>query len=529
MPGTHYFRALTFIIILLLASASASGCGLVLPSNASAPPAASLASPDVSPSSTATIQASATLTPIPATATPDPSFAGARLAYQTDFSPQITQLLQAGVPAPAGFQMPPPDQRQIILLPNNDRLYYLQSLLSPQIRDGGGLDAPLKLYVIYWYERGHALYYQDNPDFPTSQTLTMHVQLVGIVYGHTYTFDGFSNDSGDGSINTSDMIRKAVLPLQSLGSQAPEVESAIELISGYGMGLDWDPTIPPVVRVDMLRPALQSENWSDRFEAARSLQNLGPSALVAAPDLIKAMEIEEDQFIVAQSILEALAAIQPEILPITVDNKSANPLQDILADNNNVPILTAALTAAEWQKRALAAIILSRKGSAALSAIPALMGLLHDPNTQVRSAVVSALGQLGGNIDVVIPALIQAQSDDSVEVRVSANRIFRYDRRQAQIVVPALIHALGDPDNTVRLAAIQSLQWLGRDASLAIPLLIDTLKDPDAGIRQAASLALFYITNQASGDDAAGWRIWWQQQINKTTTPQPTETYTGTF
>jgi HEAT repeat protein len=80
---------------------------------------------------------------------------------------------------------------------------------------------------------------------------------------------------------------------------------------------------------------------------------------------------------------------------------------------------------------------------------------------------------------------------------------------------------LGDSDNNVRLTAIESLQWLGRDASLAISPLINTMKDQDAGIRQAASIALFYITNQGFGDDAAGWRNWWQQELNKTQTPQP--------
>jgi HEAT repeat protein len=415
--------------------------------------------------------------------------------------------------------MPPADQRQIILLPNNDRLYYLQSLLSPQIK-GGGAYAPLKLFVIYWYERGQNLYYQANAIFPASQTLTVHVQLVGVAYGHAYTFEGYSNDSGYGSQNDSDMLQKAVTPLQSLGDQSTEVESALDLIIGYGMGLDWDPTIKPAVRVDLLLPALQSENWCDRLQAAQSLQNLGSRAAQAVPDLIQAMMVEEDQFVVAEGILKALAAIQPDVLPIAINN-SASPLQDILADKKNISILAKALTALEWEKRTLAAVILSRYGSDAAEAVPALMAVVHDPNPHVRSAVISALGQVGADTEGVVPALIQAQSDEIVEVRQSAARIFRYDRSQAQTVVPALIQALGDSDNNVRLTAIESLQWLGRDASLAIPPLINTMKDQDAGIRQAASIALFYITNQGFGDDAAGWRNWWQQELNKTQTPQP--------
>jgi HEAT repeat protein len=424
--------------------------------------------------------------------------------------------------------MPPSGQRQIILLPNNARLNFIQSLLSPQVKGGGESDAPLKLYVIYWYERGHDLYYQNKALFPASHILTVHVQLVGTAYDSTYTFEGYTNDGGDGSQSDSDMLQKAVTPLQSLGDQAAQVESALDLMIGYGMGLDWDPNIQPVIRMDLLRPALQSENWSDRLQAAQSLGKLGSIAAPAVPELIKAMELEEDQFVVAESIFKTLATIQPDILPIAVDN-SATPLQDLLADKNNIPILAKSLTAEAWEKRALAAIILARYGSSAIESVPALMAVVHDPNPHVRSAVVSALGQLGGNIDAVVPALIQAQSDETAEVRQSANRIFRYDRSKAQTVVPALIQALADPDNTVRLTAIQSLQWLGRDASLAIPPLINTLKDPDVGIRQAAASALFYITNQGSGDDAASWRSWWQQQINKTTTPQPTPPNTGVY
>jgi HEAT repeat protein len=524
MPGSFHLRALTILIVFLLASASAAGCGLVLPANPAVAAITPSITPDAVPSPSATVQASPPATAIPSTATPDPSFEGTRLTYDTQVSAQISQLLQSGVPAPAGFQMPPADQRQIILLAKNDRLYYLQSLLSPQIT-GGGVDAPLKLYVIYWYERGHELYYQSSAAFPASQTLTVHVQLVGEAYGHAYTFEGFTNDSGDGSQNDSDMLQKAVTPLHSLGVQAAEVESALDLIIGYGMGLDWDPTIQPQVRMDLLRPALQSENWSDRLQAAESLQAMGSAAVKAESDLIQAMMVEEDQFVVADGILKALGSIQPDSLPIAPD-KSASPLQAVLADKNNISVLTNSLTALEWDKRALAAVILPRYGGDAVESVPALMGLIHDPNPEVRSAVINALGQLGPNVEGVVPALIQAQSDDTVGVRQSAARVFRYDRSQAQTVVPALIQALADPDNTVRLTAIESLQWLGRDADQAIPPLITTLKDQDAGIRQAASIALFYITNQGFGDDAAGWRNWWQQQLNDTQTPQPTS---GTF
>ncbi|MDR3576897.1 MAG: HEAT repeat domain-containing protein [Anaerolineaceae bacterium] len=531
MPGTHHFRALTIFISCLLAAAFASaGCGLVLPSSITgAPqPASSTAQIAGAPSPSATLQPSATPTAIPLTATPIPSLDGPRAAYENQISAQITQLLHGGIPAPSGFQMPPPDQRQIILLPKNERLYSLQTLLSPQITGGGGDDAPLKLYVIYWYERGQDLYYESSPAFPSSQALTVHVQLVGIAYGHAYTFDGFDNDSG-AALDDRDMLEKTVLPLQILGDQAAQVQSAVELMIGYGMGLDWDAAISPQLRTELLRPALQSENWSDRMQAARSLQKLGSAAAPALPDLIKAMEVEEDQFVVAQSMLQAVAAIQPDILPVKLDNTSANPLQDILSDPANITALAGALSASDWEERALAAVILSRGGTAAIQGVPGLMGIIHDPNPHVRSAVVSALGQLAPNITGVVPALIQAQSDDAAEVRISANRIFRYDRSQAQTVVPALIQALGDSDNNVRLTAIQSLQWLGRDAFQAVPPLINTLKDPDADIQAAASQALYYITNQGSGDDAASWRNWWQQQLNKTTTPQPTETYTGTF
>jgi hypothetical protein len=54
--------------------------------------------------------------------------------------------------------LPPAGQWEVILLPRDPRLYYIQANLFPKTT-WGTVGADAKLYLDYWYTRGDDLYF----------------------------------------------------------------------------------------------------------------------------------------------------------------------------------------------------------------------------------------------------------------------------------------------------------------------------------------------------------------------------------
>jgi HEAT repeat protein len=71
----------------------------------------------------------------------------------------------------------------------------------------------------------------------------------------------------------------------------------------------------------------------------------------------------------------------------------------------------------EASLRLLAAAGLSRLGSRAREAVPALVACLKDPNVHVRKMAATGLGEMALPLDLVVPALIEVLADSDSSVR----------------------------------------------------------------------------------------------------------------
>jgi HEAT repeat protein len=119
-----------------------------------------------------------------------------------------------------------------------------------------------------------------------------------------------------------------------------------------------------------------------------------------------------------------------------------------------------------------------------VGAIPYLIELLHDKDSEVRWQAVTEIGYF--DYKPAVPILIQLLNDDDLQVR---DRVAEMLGRLGDLrAVPALITVLQDNVEQVRQAAIVSLGKLG-DLQ-AIPALIKIFMDEDEYTQQHILIAL---------------------------------------
>ena len=184
--------------------------------------------------------------------------------------------------------------------------------------------------------------------------------------------------------------------------------------------------------------ALEDPSEAVRFEAARALTALGPTA-ADVPRLGVAVGSADD-------FVSAFAAWALGNL-----GEAARPA---------VPALARAL--GRERIDTVVAGALARIGPAAADAVPALVGMLQsaDPGRRWRGA--RTLGRIGNPAEAAVPALVVALRDDRESlVRGHAaralGRVRPSDRREA---AAALQRATGDADEGVRREARQALERL---------------------------------------------------------------------
>lgn len=322
--------------------------------------------------------------------------------YHDEVRPLVERLEAAQEPEP-GFQLPLLADLQIVFVPLDERLYYVQSLLLPEATpDTQTLET--RCFVVYSYERGDDLRSSSQSLFSRdSQEVLATTRLVAAIEGELYLVEQKDGLGGAGSATNREMVQRAVDPLVTLGTQGAEVEAALERILGYAIGLSWDEVPEHERRLALHQWALSSPHWSDRKQAAETLRRLGPEARQAIPALVQALGDEDDY--VRGLVVAALVAVG-------------------LRAEESVPALLEALEDESEYRRAGAADALGSIGSTqeAESVAPALIRALGDPSPLVRQKAAGSLGFLGqmGSQDGVIPALMQALEDEDELVRQSA-------------------------------------------------------------------------------------------------------------
>lgn len=178
-----------------------------------------------------------------------------------------------------------------------------------------------------------------------------------------------------------------------------------------------------------------------------------------------------------------------------------------------IAVLTEALVDSSPVVRNRTAFSVGLIGHKAHPAIPAMISLLKDENSEVRGIAANSLGILaspypvrrgriivdggissdGANPEVAaqaIAALIETLSDESPKVRAKAARGISHIGSQAREAVPALTSQLEDSETQPRLWAATALVKVTPDSKAAIAVLEEAVAEGDRAWKTKASRLL---------------------------------------
>jgi HEAT repeat protein len=317
------------------------------------------------------------------------------------------------------------------------------------------------------------------------------------------------------------------LAAETLGSYGPRAKSAVPALITMlsGNGSRW---LSPAPDVAMPRPL--------SLDAIIALEQIGPDAASALPELRKMLESEEETGTRA-ALAAAILRIDPQ-------------------DKNALPVLLAMLgedkkEAGESVNPPVALEAMERIGPAAVNALPAVKRALHHEEPEVRGAAALALAgiarkeavpllieqleverrrgeaicvrdreekypnEVSGLLHEIVEALGKFGADASPAVPVLAEvvadpRLYPFEKEgaieslgnmgaAARDALPQLIKMLDCDDSDERLKTIVALGRIGPSAKAAAPRLLKIVNsDPDEDIREAARSALQQITPTSS-------------------------------
>jgi HEAT repeat protein len=218
---------------------------------------------------------------------------------------------------------------------------------------------------------------------------------------------------------------------------------------------------------------LEASDRNVRREAAYRLSRMGREARVAIPELIKALDDDQQQ--VWFGAISALANLGPDAEPaLPALLKELEAWQPFRKDRQGSQAL---------YRTALAL------GSIGAPAVPALSNALASDKWFVKAGAARALGFAGDLSRPVVPALIRVVGDERVEVREAAAETLALHRDAAVAGLVTLLTE--DEEPRARAAAAGTLRRIGTNAVSALPALRTAAeKDRDSGVRVEAMTAL---------------------------------------
>jgi HEAT repeat protein len=148
--------------------------------------------------------------------------------------------------------------------------------------------------------------------------------------------------------------------------------------------------------------------------------------------------------------------------------------------------------------RAGAALVLGKLGTVAREAGAVLIERLRDPIPRVREAAALALGLIGPGVEGAAPALAQALADSDSGVGEASATALGNLGPGAEGAVPVLAGFLKGADAGRRGRAVNVLARIGVLARGATPELLEALHDPDITVRRDACRALVSVGPQAT-------------------------------
>jgi HEAT repeat protein len=157
-----------------------------------------------------------------------------------------------------------------------------------------------------------------------------------------------------------------------------------------------------------------------------------------------------------------------------------------------VPGLVEQLQSMDEEKSGAARLELLKLGE---PAVPALAGLLRNPDARIRKTALTTLWGLGTRSAPALPDVLVQLSDPDPELRLAAVMVVEVNGAGAAEAVPTLIRLLKDQNVEVRQRAAVALGAIGPLASAALPALGQAARfDP---VRPQAELAIKRIQGGA--------------------------------
>jgi hypothetical protein len=125
--------------------------------------------------------------------------------------------------------------------------------------------------------------------------------------------------------------------------------------------------------------------------------------------------------------------------------------------------------------------------------VAALVKLTRDPDPDVRTAALVGLARFGTAAQSAIPAVLNAATRGDVEPRVAAIKALPALNSDAERTVPVLIAGLQHSDLRLRRVAAAGLIRFGPDAKPALPELRKATTSPDPELRLNAAEAILAL------------------------------------
>jgi HEAT repeat protein len=256
-----------------------------------------------------------------------------------------------------------------------------------------------------------------------------------------------------------------------------------------------------------------TDEHTPRIWASKSLALFGPEAREAAPRLVAILKNAELPIAEREVALEALGQIggaHPRAIPAVVETlnlpqradspkaqEERNTLRELAAESLTivgkdaaiaVPVLLRSINDPREAMRRKTIAALGRIGPASQSAIPTLIeSLAFDESPAVRDAAETALAGIG---TVALPALMHLLEDQETELRLRAARGLGQMKTTGQPAAAKLRELLKDEEPEVRFTAARSLWQITLRAEFSLPVFVETLKSPDRQLRMQAFRAL---------------------------------------
>ena len=257
-----------------------------------------------------------------------------------------------------------------------------------------------------------------------------------------------------------------------------------------------------------LKQVFGSEGGQDK--ALNDLRKMGPKAV---PDTIQELAQPGDIGSAAElsllnnpntknflpdliSMLESKNPDAREHAASLVMDQIAN--DRIALDVSVLPVLIRTLNDTNEYVREDMALALSKFGSKAETAVPALINALNDGSAGVRIMAARALTSIDSSqSSLAIPVLSETLTNGSQHDRYwAAVYIYTIDSKNAD-VIPVFISSLTNEQREIRVSAAYCLRSYGSQVKAAVPALLNMLKARDTEVQKAARAALEKINPEA--------------------------------